>query len=279
MKAALRVALLALAREAPTDRIARDPLRFPRRYTDPLDVEIAAMLAASLAFGRETSFGAVLEALFRQADAAGGPSRWARSLGDARRRRHLEGWRYRWVTGADLASWLAALGALQERWGSLGALVEPAERSVSGLSSLMRAVRRQMEGRGGLTRGAAYLAVDPAGGSAAKRVHLAARWLVRRDGGDLGLWTHLRPASLVIPLDTHVHRIARMIGLTERASADLRTALAITDALRELDPDDPVRFDLALAHLGISGGCRGRWDTVVCPRCPLVQHCERNSAY
>jgi uncharacterized protein (TIGR02757 family) len=77
------------------------------------------------------------------------------------------------------------------------------------------------------------------------------RWMVRRDQVDIGSWTTVSPAELVMPLDTHIHRIARALGLTSRATADLAAALEVTAALRAFDSDDPVRFDFSLARLGI----------------------------
>ena len=94
---------------------------------------------------------------------------------------------------------------------------------------------------------------DPASGSACKRWNLYLRWMVRRDALDFGLWTGHPDDRLVIPTDTHIHRIARRLGLTRRRSADWKTAREITDALARFDPADPVRFDYALCRIGILG--------------------------
>jgi uncharacterized protein (TIGR02757 family) len=80
------------------------------------------------------------------------------------------------------------------------------------------------------------------------------RWLVRRDAIDPGGWEGVGAWRLVVPLDVHVHRAAVRLGATRRRSADLRTALEVTAAFRGIRPDDPVRYDVALAHLGMSGG-------------------------
>ncbi|HMV65800.1 MAG TPA: DUF2400 family protein, partial [Myxococcota bacterium] len=112
--------------------------------------------------------------------------------------------------------------------------------------------------------------------SGLKRWHLLLRWMVRppTEGVDLGLWTTLHPRDLLIPVDTHVGRIARLLGLTARADASWRTAEEITAALRAFDAEDPVRFDFALAHVGISGGCLGHRHPAVCPTCPLSPVCR-----
>src|SRR5205823_4898607 len=105
---------------------------------------------------------------------------------------------------------------------------------------------------------------------------LLARWCVRPDDGlDLGLWTSsgLSPRHLLVPLDTHVHRVARQVGLTRRKTADWKAAVEVTDALRAFDPDDPVRFDFALARPGIVGLCRHRHVPDICGECPLAGSC------
>ncbi len=89
--------------------------------------------------------------------------------------------------------------------------------------------------------------------STCKRLNMFLRWMVRKDdcGVDFGLWTRIRPDQLVCPIDTHVNRIARELGLISRKQTNWETALELTEALRELDADDPVRFDFALFGLGI----------------------------
>lgn len=99
-----------------------------------------------------------------------------------------------------------------------------------------------------------FLYPSPESGSACKRMNLFLRWMVRpADGLDLGLWKSLSPSRLIIPLDTHISRIAHQLGLTKRTSGDWRTAEEITESLRHFDPEDPLRYDFALCHLGISG--------------------------
>jgi uncharacterized protein (TIGR02757 family) len=100
---------------------------------------------------------------------------------------------------------------------------------------------------------------DPYSSSPCKRLFLSLRWLVRREGPvDLGLWKSVSPASLYIPLDLHVGRVARRIGLLDpaRQANDRKAAVALTEKLREFSPEDPVRYDLALFGWGLEGGGR-----------------------
>jgi uncharacterized protein (TIGR02757 family) len=120
-----------------------------------------------------------------------------------------------------------------------------------------------------------FLFPSPARGGACKRMNLFLRWVVRpADGIDLGLWRAVPPARLLVPLDVHVAFHARVLGFSSRRHADWRMVGDVTDALRRLDPSDPVRYDFALCHLGIHGDCRRRRDPMICPACPIDALCR-----
>ncbi len=125
--------------------------------------------------------------------------------------------------------------------------------------------------------GVAYFFPRPSGGGACKRLNLYVRWMVRHDEVDLGVWPSVSRARLVVPLDTHVIRVGRCLGLTARRTPGWRMAAEITGALRALDPDDPVRYDFALCHVGMHGLCghdRPQGDE----RCPLKGLCSPHAA-
>jgi uncharacterized protein (TIGR02757 family) len=257
--------------------IARDPIRFPRAYRDTgdlRDIEVAAVLSAQLAYGRVDLFGPVIARLLATADAHGGPAAYVLGFDDARARA-LDGVVYRWNRAEDFVLLFRTLQVVYRRHESLGALFAPGPTAASlgGAVDALRALLPDAPSRGFKT----WLA-HPEDGSACKRWLMFLRWMVRRDGADLGVWTHLSPRDLVIPLDTHVMRLSGFLGLTTRRDASWRTAEEVTAALRLLDPDDPVRFDFALAHLGISGACRGFRHVDVCPACPLDPLCAAPAA-
>lgn len=140
-----------------------------------------------------------------------------------------------------------------------------------GLSRFLAAFRQAWGSP--LPRQREFLFPDPRRGSACKRAHLFLRWVVRPDDGvDLGLWTAISPAQLTVPLDTHVARLSRSLGLTRRNRADGKMAEEVTASLRAVCPEDPVRYDFALARIGIEGRCtarrRGR-----CGDCELLEGC------
>lgn len=95
----------------------------------------------------------------------------------------------------------------------------------------------------------------PARQSACKRINMFLRWMVRQDDRqvDFGIWKNIQPRQLVCPCDVHVERVARKLGLISRKAGGWKTALELTENLRQLDPDDPVKYDFALFGLGVVG--------------------------
>lgn len=269
--------------------IARDPVQFPRRYTALRDREIAAVFAAGLAYGRVDLFRPVLEQLFARFDRVGGPAAFIDQLDAQSERDSFSPLVYRWNRGLDLLLLCGALRDVYQQHDSLEALVSPIDAEVNigpGLARLVDALRvgvlRHARLLGApasnfsdLPRGPRYLLPSPVDGSACKRWNLALRWLVRpaTEGVDLGCWS-VPTSQLIIPLDTHVLRISRLLGITTRKDGSWRTAVEVTEALRTIDPVDPVRFDFAIAHIGISGGCLGRREATICADCPLERVCQ-----
>ncbi|MGE0816595.1 MAG: DUF2400 family protein, partial [Vicinamibacterales bacterium] len=132
-------------------------------------------------------------------------------------------------------------------------------------------------GRRRPTPGVAYFFSRPSLGGACKRLNLFLRWVVRRDAVDLGLWTAATPAQLVVPLDTHIIRVGRCLGLTRRTSPGWKMAVDITATLKTLHPDDPVRYDFSMCHLGMMGAC-GFATTRTSAQCPLNAVCRPRRA-
>lgn len=255
-----------------------DPVEFVHRYSDPEDREIVALIASSLAFGNVKALRAKIDdALTRLgpdvARAADAPLELAR---------RLRGWKHRVYRDEDLIGLILGARRVQRAHGSLGAALA-AEVARAGdlreaLSAWTAAIRREGGldggGPGAARRGAAHILADPAKGSAVKRLMLLLRWMVRpADGVDLGLWP-LPPSVLLIPVDTHIHKLSRNLGLTRRNDVSWKTAEEITRALRQLDPEDPVKYDFSLCHLGMLQRCPSRRDPVRCEGCGVQRVCR-----
>jgi uncharacterized protein (TIGR02757 family) len=241
---------------------AADPIQIVRRYDRADDREIVGFCAASLAFGR---VGSVMQSIERLLQVVGPhPAAYVRNF-DPRRDgnafRHLV---HRWTRGPDLVALLWVMRQMLDRSGSLeGFFLEhydptedDVERALDRFSS--RALALDLNGAyGRLPRrpGVCYFFPRPSAGSGCKRLNLFLRWMVRRDALDLGVWTRVAPAKLVVPLDTHVIRVGRCLRLTDYVSPGWRMARDITASLRRIDPEDPVKYDYALCHLGMMNAC------------------------
>ncbi len=254
------------------EHLAQDPLRFPRRFRDPADQEVVGLLAASLAFGRVQAFLPVLERLFARL----GP-RPATALADASEADLADwsrGFVYRFVRQDNLHGMLRGMAVVRRQDGGLRpafqAGFDASGRAIEGLWTLARRIR---EAAHPLDPG--FLLPRGRDTDPAKRMNLFLRWMVRDDGLDLGTWPGIPKTALLVPMDVHVCRIARLLGLLpmRRSGPRLDDAIRLTAALAAIDPDDPVRLDFALSHLGISGSCRGEANAAACPDCPLASLC------
>jgi uncharacterized protein (TIGR02757 family) len=242
---------------------ASDPIHIVRRYAQPDDREIVGFCAAALAFGRVASVLQSIEALLRVMGP--NPAAFVRRFDAARDRAPLEPLVHRWIRGRDLVALLLILQRMLRESGSIEGFFragdEPSQPDVaSALNSFsQRALETDLRPAYGRKRpprlGVCYFFPRPAAGSACKRLNLFLRWMVRRDAIDLGVWTTISPARLVVPLDTHVIRLGRCLQLTRYASPGWKMAADITAALRALDPHDPVRYDFSLCHVGMMNAC------------------------
>ncbi len=231
------------------DQAAQDPVGFVRRYTDLADREIAALVAASLAFGNLKGILRSVERVLSRIGPHPAKAVVPRSDRTAWLHERLEGFRHRWVGAGSLVVLLEAAGDLQARDGSLEHTFRRAWENAAGPWSALDSFVHHFYAIAGTTP-LQRLWPDPCQGSACKRLWLFLRWMTRRDEVDPGGWDVIRPSDLRIPLDVHTFRAARQFGWTRRIRPDRIAAEEVTRALRSLCPRDPVRYDFALAHAG-----------------------------
>lgn len=222
-----------------------------RRYDDPDDIEVAGLLAAALALGNATAITRAAEAVLRIF--GDHPASGLASMDDQSIRNALSGFRYRFFDADDLALFLSAARNLMARHHSLElafmSVDDPAEADYAGTAS--RFVNALIGEAGRPEPWRSNLFPDPARGSAAKRVFLYLRWMIRRDAVDPGPWRRADPRRLVVPLDTHMAAACRRLGLLSRHATDLKAARQALDAFRIIRPDDPVRYDFCMTRPGI----------------------------
>jgi uncharacterized protein (TIGR02757 family) len=260
---------------------ATDPVQIVRRYRLPADREIVGFCAAALAFGRVASVLQSIEALL---DVMGPhPAAFVREFKPVRHSKRIEPLVHRWIRGHDLVALLLILQRMLRESGSIEAFFaegdDPATPDIGPALNafVQRALAtnvREAYGEPAPGRpGVCYFFPRPSAGSACKRLNLFLRWMVRKDAVDMGVWTTVSPARLVIPLDTHVIRLGHCLRLTRYASPGWKMAAEITASLRALNPADPVRYDFSLCHVGMMNACgfnRAQRDS----QCPLRGICK-----
>ena len=276
-----------LSKQNVQSTISNDPIQFAYRYTDPKDKELAAIFASFLAFGRVSLFLPVIKKWMTLCDERGGP----RQAVDTFSSDDIEDFNtlsYRWNKPPDFVLVMFTFQHLLKKYDTVGELIESLyevddqdlNNTLTRLICILEEHALASATAVGLTPttftdlpdGFKRFFSSPAKGSACKRWQMLMRWMVRTKAPDLGLWS-LPASKLTIPLDVHVHGLSQMIGLTKHKSANLKAAKEITDRLRRIHPTDPIEYDFALAHLGISGNCQKTYKKEICPFCPLHDLC------
>jgi uncharacterized protein (TIGR02757 family) len=259
---------------------ATDPIQIVKRYERDDDREIVGFIAAALAFGRVAS---VLQSIERVLAVMGpAPAAYVRRFDARRDGPAFAGIVHRWTRAADIVALLWLLRQMLDRAASVeGFFLEGYDQASEDIAEALdrfstRALALDLQaayGRVPARPGVCYFFPRPSAGSGCKRLNLYLRWMVRRDALDLGVWRRVSPATLIVPLDTHVIRVGRCLGLTAYTSPGWRMARDITASLRRLDADDPVKYDYSLCHLGMMNACgfgRAQADS----QCPLRGVCR-----
>jgi uncharacterized protein (TIGR02757 family) len=224
-----------------------DPVQIPHLFSSREDIEISGFLTAIFAWGKRRMILSKAHELMERMDMSP-----ADFVGNASEREfeRLAGFVYRTFNDVDVRYFLKALHQVYLHHGGLHQVFYDGYRS----DGIIGAISRFRE---------VFLAYEPPArtgkhianvlrNASAKRINMFLRWMVRRDSPvDFGLWTNISPADLLIPLDIHVARVARSLGLLTRKSNDLRSVTELTGKLKEFRPEDPVFYDYALFGLGV----------------------------
>ncbi|MBI5198299.1 MAG: TIGR02757 family protein [Nitrospirae bacterium] len=248
-----------------------DPVHYLHQYRRSEDIEVAGMIASSLAFGKVSLFRPVLEKIL--AAAGKHPAEFVASFHPVRDAGMFQGLYYRMCREKDLVCWFYLIGEILRRYGSIGKLFTSIFREEQDIRKTLLRVSHiflnmdtsPVFKKKIYSRGLRQLLPSPEHGGPCKRWNMYLRWMVRpADGIDFGLWKEIPPSALMIPLDTHIARISRYLRLSTRKTANWKMAEEITNRLKRFYPDDPVKYDFALCHVGISGQC---------PAKPVPQNC------
>ena len=260
------------------DLIKPDPLQFVYRYNKSSDREIVALLSADLAYGRIEQIQKSLTNLFERMGES--PYEFVKGFGKNERKK-LNDFKHRFTTDQDISDLLMLLKKVLDQYTSIEAFFvqgyNPDDINIiPALSKFCKSLLDMYasEHNGKTSRGLNYLLVNPAQGSACKRLNLFLRWMVRDDDVDAGLWKSIDKSKLIVPIDVHMGRLCRILGFHNKQTASLSTAVKITECFAEIEPADPVKYDFALSRIGIVENCNGQYRNA-CKHCELFPFCRQ----
>jgi len=230
------------------DFLATDPIQIPHRFTKKEDIEISGFLTSTIAWGNRKSIINNAERLMEMMDSSPFDFVMNHEEQDLEK---LHGFVHRTFNGEDLRYFVRSLNNIYKHHTGLEELFALKSNTTSLQASIshFKTIFFELEH---LSRTTKHVS-DPLKGSAAKRINMFLRWMVRdpSTGVDFGIWNKIKPSQLSCPLDVHSGNVARKLGLIQRKQNDGK-ALAELDAnLRKLDPHDPVKYDFALFGLGV----------------------------
>lgn len=228
--------------------IASDPIQVPHTFARKEDIEVSGFLTATIAWGNRKSI--IRNAFKMMAYLDDDPFHFVmhHKASDLKK---LKPFVHRTFNGEDLLCFIKGLRHLYQEYGGLEGIFATNADTVS-LQPAISALKQRFFEIPHPIRSTKHIS-DPLRGSAAKRINMFLRWMVRKDraGVDFGIWNKIAPNQLSCPLDIHSGRVARRLGLLNRRQNDARALSELDIALRRLDPVDPVKYDYALFGLGV----------------------------
>ncbi|MDR2543337.1 MAG: TIGR02757 family protein [Treponema sp.] len=230
------------------DFIDLDPVQFPHRYSKHEDIEIAAFLAATIAWGRRDLILRSAEKMFSLMGKS--PYDYVMSGGYKNLKNNNI---HRTFFENDLKYFCSGFKHIYTKYGNIENLFISMMNDCIWKGFYVFREEMAAANKWQYSRHIANPGTDNENGSACKKLNLTLRWLVRKGPVDLGLWKSLNPQALYIPLDVHVARTARKLCLLERKSNDKRAVIELTNKLRQFDDSDPVKYDFALFGMGAIG--------------------------
>lgn len=230
------------------DFIKDDPIQFPHRFKDAKDIEIAAFLASLFAYGNRKVFIKKLEELFKIMNNK--PLEYVLNFNP----KTLKGFNYRFAKDIDIIEVFHILNKLYKEDSGLKDLFAYGWGLNNSISTMLQIVTDYFYStvQHDVGQGFYHLIPNPKNGGAVKRMNMFLRWMVRKGPVDLGLWNFIPTSELLIPIDVHVARISRKMGLLSRNSNDFKAVLELSKNLKIFDPKDPIKFDFAMFGLGVN---------------------------
>lgn len=229
--------------------ITSDPVQIPHLYTLKEDIEISGFLAATIAWGNRKM---IINNAHKMMQLLGNsPYDFVMNHTDEQLE-NLSQFVHRTFNGTDFTGFIKGLQHIYQNHNGLEAVFSQPTPSLQHSIATFKSHFFEIDHA---TRTEKHIS-DPLNGSAAKRINMYLRWMVRKDtkGVDLGIWKNIDAAQLSCPLDVHSGNVARKLGLLHRTQNDAKAVVELDTQLRILDAKDPVKYDFALFGLGVFEG-------------------------
>ncbi len=228
-----------------------DPITIVYKYDNPSDQETAALIASSLSYGRVAQIIKSSNYVLKQLDP---PYSAIKNCTEKSLRCSFKGFKHRFTTEDDLIYTILGIKDILNRYGSIHNLfvLNYKREDKNYLHSQIETIKTLNQ----FFSGNNSLLPNPEKGSACKRINMFLRWMIRHDEIDLGIWNDLPAAKLIVPLDIHMYNICKSLKITGSKSANLKTAVEITNYFAKISPDDPVKYDFSLTRIGIKFGIK-----------------------
>lgn len=231
-----------------TDFIANDPIQIPHLYHRKEDIEISAFLTATIAWGNRKAIIQSAQSLMQSMGES--PYEFIVNATEDDLK-VLSVFYYRTFQSADCFQYLKALQKVYQNDGGLASIFR--SETTKRIWDHIQNARDQFFNYIDLDRTNKHFA-NPSKGASCKRINMFLRWMVRKDaqGVDFGIWNHISPSQLSLPLDIHTGNVGRSLGLLKRKANDQKAVIEIDSGLRKMDPEDPVKYDFALFSVGVN---------------------------
>jgi len=235
-------------------QIFPDPLIFPKKFKTETDIEISAFISSIFAYGNVAQILNSLEKIHNLIGKS--PSEFFLDFDEKEYKDFFKTFKHRFYTGDDVKQLFRILYYILNEYESVKHLFllyyfyqdKNIKNSLSFFSKNLLEISDRV---GKTTIGVKFMFPNPFSGSACKRMNLFLRWMVRKDALDFGIWKAVRKNQLIIPVDTHVARICRELGLTKKKNVSWQMAEEITESLKKYNKKDPIKYDFAICHIGI----------------------------
>lgn len=221
--------------------IEKDPIKYVHIFKEPEDMEIVGFITSTISLGR-------IDQIFRAMDkilSVIGEKPKEFFMEERNFKGALKNFSYRFFRENDLQNFFERISWIVKNYGRIKNLFL---KHWNKEKNIKHAIHNFVSEIGVKN---SFLLPDPLKGSPCKRLNMFIRWMVRGDDVDTGLWSEIETSNLIIPLDTHISKIGRILGLTNRKSNDWKKAEEITNSLKEFDPDDPLKYDFPLCRAGV----------------------------